>query len=87
MLIDMAQFLIKWSPPSLMIKGWNAMVDGVVKLWDFVKDVKHSGTRGEGLGSSTFLGKYAIREMERTYIEKFGSIVATHHVYFCKAKI
>ena len=56
-------------------------------LWDFLKDVKHSGTRGEGLGSSTFLGKYAIREMERTYIEKFGSIVATHHVYFCKAKI
>jgi malonyl-CoA O-methyltransferase len=56
-------------------------------LWDFLRDIKHSGTRGEGLGSSTLLGKYAIREMERTYVEKFGSIVATHHVYFCKARI
>ena len=54
-------------------------------LWDFLQDIKHSGTRGEGLSSSVFLGKYAIKEMELTYIEKFGSIVATHHVYFCEA--
>ncbi|MFH1846047.1 MAG: malonyl-ACP O-methyltransferase BioC [Candidatus Omnitrophota bacterium] len=55
-----------------------------LSLWDFLSNIKHSGTRGQGLGKSFFLGKYAIREMERTYIEKFGGITATHHVFFCK---
>ncbi|MFH1552078.1 MAG: malonyl-ACP O-methyltransferase BioC [Candidatus Omnitrophota bacterium] len=56
-------------------------------LWDFLKDIKHSGARGEGLGGGRFLGKYVIKELEKTYIEKFGGITATHHVYFCKAQI
>ncbi|RKY42765.1 MAG: malonyl-[acyl-carrier protein] O-methyltransferase BioC [Candidatus Makaraimicrobium thalassicum] len=55
-------------------------------IWDFLRDVKHSGSRGEGLENDLFLGRDAIREMEKTYIEKFNRIVATHHVYFCKAR-
>jgi malonyl-CoA O-methyltransferase len=55
-------------------------------LWDFLRNVKCSGTRGEGLGGKIFLGKYAIKEMEKTYVEKFGGIFATHHVYFCRAQ-
>ncbi|MBD3427290.1 MAG: malonyl-ACP O-methyltransferase BioC [Candidatus Omnitrophica bacterium] len=58
-----------------------------ISLWDMLKDIKHSGTRGEGLGRSTFLGRYGLREMEKTYMEKYGRIVATHHVFFCKAQM
>ncbi|MEA3488997.1 MAG: methyltransferase domain-containing protein [Candidatus Omnitrophota bacterium] len=57
-----------------------------VSIWDLLKDIKHSGTRGEGLGDDIFLGKYTVLEMERKYIEKFGRITATHHVYFCRAE-
>lgn len=55
-------------------------------IWDFLQNIKKSGSRGEGLGKGAFLGKYAIREIERTYMEKFGGIIATHNVYFCKAE-
>ncbi|NQT32406.1 MAG: malonyl-ACP O-methyltransferase BioC [Candidatus Omnitrophica bacterium] len=56
-------------------------------LRDFLHDIKHSGTRGEGLGDNVFLGKYMMRDMEKTYIEKFGGIIATHHAFFCKAEV
>jgi malonyl-CoA O-methyltransferase len=55
-------------------------------IWDFLQNIKKSGTRGEGLEKGMFLGKYALREMERTYMEKFGGIIATHNVFFCKAE-
>ncbi len=56
-------------------------------LWDFLQDIKLSGARGEGIVGNAFLGKNSIKELEKTYIEKFGRIIATHHVYFCKAEI
>lgn len=55
-------------------------------IWDFLQNIKKSGSRGEGLGKGAFLGKYTLRDMERTYMEKFGGIIATHNVYFCKAE-
>lgn len=55
-------------------------------LMDLLQEIKHSGTRGEGLGGSVFLGKYAVAEMERNYLQEFGGIIATHHVYFCRAE-
>jgi malonyl-CoA O-methyltransferase len=55
-------------------------------IWDFLQNIKKSGARGEGL-KGAFLGKYAIREMEKTYIEKFGAVTATHHVYFCRGQM
>ncbi|MFH1665215.1 MAG: malonyl-ACP O-methyltransferase BioC [Candidatus Omnitrophota bacterium] len=56
-------------------------------LWDLLLDIKRSGTRGEGLGNSIVLGKYVIKEMEKTYVQKFGRVRATHHVYFCRAEV
>jgi len=57
-----------------------------LSLWDFLRNVKYSGTRGEGLGGKIFLGKHAIKEMEKTYVKKFGGIFTTHHVFFCRAQ-
>ena len=56
-------------------------------IWDFMQNIKKTGSRGEGLGKDIFLGKYAIKELESTYIEKFGSIISTHHISFCRAQI
>ncbi len=58
-----------------------------VSLWDFLQDIKRSGSRGIGLRKGIYLGQHAIRAMEKTYIEKFKGITATHHVYFCKARV
>lgn len=55
-------------------------------FWDFLRNIKYSGGRGEGLPADIFIGKDKIKEMERTYMKKFGRIVATHHVFFCKAR-
>ena len=55
-------------------------------IWDFLQNIKKSGSQGEGLGKATFLGKYALRDIERTYMEKFGGIIVTHNVYFCTAE-
>ncbi len=62
----------------------NFKVD-FLTLWEFLKNIKRSGTRGDGIKKDIFLGKYRMREIERTYIEKFKGIIATHHVYFCSA--
>ncbi|MFH1798686.1 MAG: adenosylmethionine--8-amino-7-oxononanoate transaminase [Candidatus Omnitrophota bacterium] len=54
-------------------------------LWEFLRDIKKSGARGEGLVGGVFLGKTAIKEMGEIYIKKFGKIRATHQIYFCRA--
>ena len=58
-----------------------------VSLWDFMQAIKQSGARGYGLGDGIFLGKQIIKGLEKTYIEKYKGVIATHHVYFCKAKL
>jgi len=55
-------------------------------LRNFLREIKKSGAGGEGLPRDVFLGRKAMEDMEKIYIEKFGSITATHEVYFCKAR-
>ena len=54
-------------------------------LWDFLKDVKLSGARGEGIPRDIFLGKGTIERIEKAYTARFGRIESTHQVYFCEA--
>jgi len=56
-------------------------------LMDFLREIKNSGTRGEGLGGNNFLGKNSIIEMEKIYVKKFGKIKVTHQVCFCEANV
>jgi malonyl-CoA O-methyltransferase len=58
-----------------------------ISLWNFLNDIKKTGARGYGLDDGIFLGKHRIRALEETYIKKFTGIIATHHVYFCKASL
>ena len=56
-------------------------------LLDFLKDIKRTGTRGEGLGKDIFLGKYGLEDLEWIYVDKYGRIKVTHHVHFCEAAV
>ncbi len=58
-----------------------------ISLWEFLRNIKKCGARGWGLSDGIFIGKHRIRALEQTYIEKFKGVIATHHVYFCKAQV
>jgi len=64
----------------------ESFTEDFISLWDFLRDIKRSGTRGEGLARDIFLGKYTIKALEQAYIDKFKGIRATHHIYFCRAE-
>ncbi|MDD5634048.1 MAG: methyltransferase domain-containing protein [Candidatus Omnitrophica bacterium] len=53
---------------------------------EFLKSIKNSGTRGEGIKGDLFLGKNALKEIEKTYVDKYGAVKVTHHVIFVSAK-
>jgi len=53
-------------------------------LLGLLRDIKLSGTRGEGLGG-VFLGKNMLTDLEKTYYSRFGRIISSHNVIFCKA--
>jgi malonyl-CoA O-methyltransferase len=55
-------------------------------LLDLLRDIKFSGTSGEGLAGKAYLGKESLKDLERIYIEKFDGIIATHQVFFCGSK-
>jgi malonyl-CoA O-methyltransferase len=54
-------------------------------LINFLRSVKQSGARGEGLDNDIYLGRYGLKGIEEKFAREFGGIIATHHVYFCKA--
>jgi len=56
-------------------------------LMDLLRDIKLSGARGSGLGEGIFLGKGTVEDAEKLYIEKYGGIVATHHVLFFRGRV
>ena len=55
-------------------------------LLDFLRDIKFSGTSGEGLDGRVYLGKETLKDLEKIYMEKFDGINATHQVFFCGLK-
>ncbi|MBU0683956.1 MAG: malonyl-ACP O-methyltransferase BioC [Candidatus Omnitrophota bacterium] len=55
-------------------------------LLDFLREIKFSGCRGEGLKNQRFFGKNMLRDLEKLYQDKFDGITATHHVVFYSAK-
>jgi malonyl-CoA O-methyltransferase len=54
-------------------------------LLDLLKTIKYTGTRGEGLGNLT-LSRRQLSRLEEIYKAKFGKIVATHQIFYCRAK-
>ncbi|MDP8259103.1 MAG: methyltransferase domain-containing protein [Candidatus Aadella gelida] len=80
-----AQMIVGRYFKNVLMREEKFTVD-FVSLWDFLRDIKRSGTRGEGLARDIFLGKYTMKALEKAYIEKFKGIRATHHIYFCRAE-
>jgi len=58
--------------------------ESFASLRDLLNKIKHTGTRGEGLGSNISFGRRALGEIEKTYLKKFHTIKATYQVFFCR---
>ncbi len=56
-------------------------------LINFLRSIKQSGARGEGLDNDIYLGRYGLKGIEEKFAREFGGVIATHHVYFCKASL
>ncbi|HNX90449.1 MAG TPA: methyltransferase [Candidatus Omnitrophota bacterium] len=54
-------------------------------LYDFLRAIKHSGTRGMGVSRGIFWGPELVDRLERIYVDKYGKIVATHQIFYCLA--
>ena len=53
-------------------------------LIDLLRDIKRSGVRGYGLGGRAYLGRQLLAALEKDYLDKYGCIIASHQVFFCK---
>jgi malonyl-CoA O-methyltransferase len=47
-------------------------------------DIKNSGAQGPGTSGDLYLGKKAIKDMDRIFLDKYGGVTATHSVIFFK---
>jgi malonyl-CoA O-methyltransferase len=54
-------------------------------LWELLNAIKYTGTRGAGLMGKS-LGKREISELEKIYKTKFGGIIVTYQIFYCRAK-
>ncbi|MFC1548623.1 malonyl-ACP O-methyltransferase BioC [Candidatus Omnitrophota bacterium] len=56
-------------------------------LLNFLRNIKQSGSRGDGLDNDIYLGRYGLKDIEKKYLREFGGVFATHHVYFCRMSV
>ncbi|MBF0215693.1 MAG: methyltransferase domain-containing protein [Candidatus Omnitrophica bacterium] len=56
-------------------------------LRDLLCDIKNSGAQGPGTSGNFYFGKKAINDMEKVFIERYGSVLATHSVIFFKGAV
>lgn len=54
-------------------------------LLHLLKTIKYTGTKGAGLNGRV-LTRNALAEIEKIYIQRFGDIIATYQVFYCRAK-
>lgn len=53
-------------------------------LWELLEKVRCTGTRGGGLKGEIFWIPRTIASIEKIYIKRFQSIVATYQLFFCR---
>lgn len=54
-------------------------------LHNLLNTIKYTGTRGGGINGES-LGRRRLMELERIYKKRFGDIVATYQIFYCRAK-
>ncbi|MDD5488877.1 MAG: methyltransferase domain-containing protein [Candidatus Omnitrophica bacterium] len=55
-------------------------------LFELMRNIKRTGTRGAGISGVRTLDRGMIRKMEKTMIRRYGRVIASHHVYFLNAR-
>jgi len=61
--------------------------ESFASLRDLLNKIKYTGARGNGLGSKISFDRRALKEIERAYLDKIGTIKATYQIFFCKGSI
>ncbi|MFA5097891.1 MAG: malonyl-ACP O-methyltransferase BioC [Candidatus Margulisiibacteriota bacterium] len=56
-------------------------------LKDLLTKIKYTGTQGQGVMGTRYLGKEALKKMEELYKEKHKGLEATYQIFFCEAQI
>jgi len=55
-------------------------------LGTLLEKIKYTGTAGLGFKEKVFLGPRRLESLETAYLERFGGIRATYHVFFCRGQ-
>ncbi len=55
-------------------------------LKDLLMKIKYTGTQGQGVSGTKYLGREALKKMEEVYKEKHKGLEATYQVFFCEAQ-
>lgn len=53
-------------------------------LWQLLSKIKYTGTRGCGINGAK-LRRAQINELEKIYKKRFGNLVATYQIFYCRA--
>ena len=56
------------------------------ELGSLLEKIKYTGTAGFGFKEKVFLGPRRLENLETAYLERFGRIRATSHVFFCRGR-
>jgi malonyl-CoA O-methyltransferase len=59
-------------------------LEGHPSLLELLKKIKYSGIRGYGTNKKGFWTSNMVQELEHIYRKRFGEIVTTSQVFFCK---
>ncbi len=62
----------------------NLVEQRYATVWDLLKTIKYTGTKGRGLGVAP-LSRHHIEALDRIYRATYGQVVASYEVFYCFA--
>ncbi|MDD4940073.1 MAG: methyltransferase domain-containing protein [Candidatus Omnitrophica bacterium] len=60
--------------------------ESFASLRDLLMKIKYSGINGGGLAGKVQFSRRSLRDLERTYLDKFQRMKATYQVFFCRGQ-
>jgi len=88
-----ARFATKETVESLLKKHFAGVLveekfyeESFEDLGGLLEKIKYTGTSGLGFKEKVFFGPRRLESLETVYLERFGLIRATYHVFFCRGQ-
>lgn len=61
--------------------------ESFASLSDLLNKIKHTGARGNGLGSKISFDRRVLKKIEQAYLDKFHGIKATYQIFFYQGSV